>query len=223
MFRITKVAQYSSVRPHRFCGTRSPARFFLHGAPARASTLRYVRVPSPFSSSVCSPFSNLANLPARARARVFSSLGYLALSLLPTVDERDSNKSTGFYSCLSDILYSAREGPGASPPVPPPLRHRLHVRARGSPYVISEARCAMRARYKKQRMPAEDDASPCSGPYLLDSLHAARVFFFIFFLLLSVRDRAPARGDISAPSVVKPESLDSLPRAIDNASLASTD
>lgn len=130
----------------RFCGPRSP---FLW-APARAHVRALVRARS-------LPFPNLANLPLRV-----SASRYLAAPSF----HGDSNKSTGFYSCLSDILYSAGPGgphrPLLSPSPAPTYARAIRYKRR------QQCICA---KYKEQRPTSE---APCSGPYLLDSLHATR-------------------------------------------------
>lgn len=119
--RITKVAQYSSIRP--------PLLWTLPAVLAGPRENARTQGPhvGPLLQSRKSPL------------RVFSSR-YLLAPRSSSFHRGGSNKSTGFYSCLSDILYSA--GPGVSPRASPsssfalslPPSSRAYVRARAIHY-----------------------------------------------------------------------------------------
>lgn len=104
-----------------------------------------------------------------------------------------SNKSSGFYSCLSDILYSAGPGGLLSCLPPPAFRSLPRLRTCAIRYK-TQATVYICARYKEQRLTSE---APCSEPYLLDSLHAAHFY-------------AP-HGDILALVATKYINFDFLP------------
>lgn len=147
--RFTKVAQYSSIRSPLLWAPRSPARALARahvrrGHPRRARSL---------------PFPNLANLPPRVSS--FSA----TQSLVPSF-QHDSNKSTGFYSCLSDILYSAGPGGPHRARVHPPLslsRPLPRLRTR-TPYIINAGKRCICAKYKERRPTSE---APMFGALLI--------------------------------------------------------
>lgn len=152
---------------HRFCGPCTP---FLAG-PLRGRTYSARR-------------ARLACLP---QSRKSSSPPPATWPLVPSLQHGDSNKSTGFYSCLSDILYSAGPGGLTAPPSPllpssPAPTYTCAIRYKCRQQCIC-------VKYKERRSTSE---VPCSGPYLLDSLHA-------------VRFHAPRRshGDVFAPTAIK--------------------
>lgn len=136
---------------HRFCGGRS-----------LRAPVRYVKEEPPLFPT------NLANLSSPPR--VLLPLPARTPSFLPSIATGGSNKSAGFYSCLSDILYNPRAGPppgaSASPASPAPTRTRAIRYER-------RQRCVYAQSTRSGGLQVE---APCSGPYLLDSLHAARVF-----------------------------------------------
>lgn len=151
---------------HRFCGPCTP---FLAG-PLRGRTYSARRARS-------LAFPNLANLPL--------------LLPLPGRSFRPSNTAIQIsqpdFILVSRIFFIAPD-PGASPRLRPLL----------PPSPAPTYTCAIRykcrqqcicVKYKERRSTSE---VPCSGPYLLDSLHA-------------VRFHAPRRshGDVFAPTAIK--------------------
>lgn len=111
---------------HRFCG---PCFAVLAGPRENART----------QGPLVGPLLQSRKSPLRV-----SSSRYLLAPRSSSFHRGGSNKSTGFYSCLSDILYSA--GPGVSPRASLsssfapslPFSSRAYGRARArAPYVIN--------------------------------------------------------------------------------------
>lgn len=146
--RITKVAQYSSIRP--------PLLWALPAVPAGPRESAYTALvgPARFPFPISQIFLSASPPPA-------------------TWSLRSSNTAIQIsqpdFILVSRIFFIA-PGPGALPLVRPLLSSSSAPTYTRAIHYKRRQQCIC-AKYKERRLTSE---APCSGPYLLDSLHAAR-------------------------------------------------